>query len=135
MKKFSLSTLGDAAQWILDGLQGRNVVALHGPMGAGKTTLIAEIVRRLGSHDTVTSPTFAIVNEYRDGEDRPIFHFDCYRIESVREAADIGVEEYFDSGNLCLVEWPERILPLLPDDTMRVEIKILDHQTRQLTIR
>ena len=89
-------------------MNNRTVVVFRGEMGAGKTTLIREIVAALGSTDTVTSPTFAIVNQYRGTNDRPIYHFDFYRIEDVREAYDFGYEEYFYSGELCLVEWPRK---------------------------
>ena len=91
-------------------------------MGAGKTTLIREIVAALGSEDTVTSPTFAIVNQYKAPGNRRIYHFDFYRIDDVREAYDFGYEEYFYSGDLCLVEWPEKIEQLLPDQVMTVRI-------------
>ena len=96
-------------------------IAVVGTTGAGKTTLIREIVAALGSADTVTSPTFAIVNQYKAGKER-IHHFDFYRIDDQREAYDFGYEEYFYSGDLCLVEWPEKIEQLLPENTMNVRI-------------
>ena len=97
------------------------MVAFRGEMGAGKTTLIREIAAELGAADTVTSPTFAIVNQYKAGKER-IHHFDFYRIDDQREAYDFGYEEYFYSGDLCLVEWPEKIEQLLPENTMNVRI-------------
>ena len=112
MKTIKVNGLGDlydAAGEILDSLEGRTIVALRGEMGAGKTTLIREICDRLGVADTVTSPTFAIINEYKDRGHRPVYHFDFYRINRIEEAFDFGYEEYFYSGNLCLVEWPEKI--------------------------
>ncbi len=99
--------LPQVAEAILAAMNNRTVVVFRGEMGAGKTTLIREIVAALGSTDTVTSPTFAIVNQYRGTNDRPIYHFDFYRIEDIREAYDFGYEEYFYSRELCLVEWPE----------------------------
>lgn len=129
----SLDELDKVAREVLDSLDGRTVVAFDAPMGAGKTTLISRIAAMLGSEDDVASPTFAIVNQY-EGE-RTIYHFDMYRIERVEEALDFGCEEYFASGELCLVEWPEKIEPLLPDDTMVVRIEILSDTERRFVIR
>ncbi len=117
----SQDELPDVARAIIRSLGRRTVVAFRGGMGAGKTTLIREIVAALGSADTVTSPTFAIVNQYKAGKER-IHHFDFYRIDDQREAYDFGYEEYFYSGDLCLVEWPEKIEQLLPENTMNVRI-------------
>ena len=130
----SLNDLPQAADTVIDALQGRSVVAFRGEMGAGKTTLIREIVARLGSEDTVTSPTFAIVNQYEGAEGRRICHFDFYRIDDIREAYDFGYEEYFYSGDLCLVEWPEKIEELLPDDVMTVRIEVDSDEERTITI-
>ena len=104
------------------------IFAFYGEMGAGKTTFINALSRRLGvEEDMANSPSFSIINEYRsDTTAELIYHFDLYRLESLEEAMDIGVEDYFDSGVLCLLEWPERIEPMLPDDTVRVDIKA-DH--------
>ena len=129
----SLDELDMVAQAVLDSLEGRTIVALDAPMGAGKTTLISRIAEQLGAEDDVTSPTFAIVNEYV-GE-RTIYHFDMYRIERVEEALDFGCEEYISSGELCLIEWPEKIEPLLPEDTMVVKIEILSDTERRFIIR
>jgi tRNA threonylcarbamoyladenosine biosynthesis protein TsaE len=129
----SLDELDMVAQAVLDSLDGRTVVAFDAPMGAGKTTLISRIAALLGAEDDVTSPTFAIVNQY-EGE-RTIYHFDMYRIERVEEALDFGSEEYLSSGELCLVEWPEKIEPLLPEDTMVVKIEILSDSARRFVIR
>ena len=117
----SQDELPDVARAVIRSLGRRTVVAFRGGMGAGKTTLIREIVAVLGSADTVTSPTFAIVNQYKAGKER-IHHFDFYRIDDQREAYDFGYEEYFYSGDLCLVEWPEKIEQLLPENTMNVRI-------------
>lgn len=130
----SLEELDMVAEAVIDSLEGRTVVAFDAPMGAGKTTLISRIAAHLGATDSVTSPTFAIVNQY-EGTDRTIYHFDMYRIERVEEALDFGSEEYLSSGELCLVEWPEKIEPLLPEDTMVVRIEILSSTSRRFTIR
>ena len=129
----SQDELPDVARAVIRSLGRRTVVAFRGGMGAGKTTLIREIVAALGSADTVTSPTFAIVNQYKAGKER-IHHFDFYRIDDQREAYDFGYEEYFYSGNLCLVEWPEKIEELLPDDTMTVRIRVDGPEQRTLFI-
>ena len=129
----SLEELDDVAQAVINALDGRTVVAFDAPMGAGKTTLISRIVALLGAEDDVTSPTFAIVNQY-EGQ-RTIYHFDMYRIERIEEALDFGSEEYLSSGELCLVEWPEKIEALLPDDTMVVKIEILSDSARRFVIR
>lgn len=129
----SLDELDKVAQAVIDSLEGRTVVAFDAPMGAGKTTLIGRIARCLGSEDDTTSPTFAIVNQYEG--DRTIFHFDMYRIDRIEEALDFGTEEYLSSGELCLVEWPEKIEALLPDNTMVVKIEILSESARRFVIR
>ena len=110
------------------------IFGLLGPNGAGKTTLIRAGCDRLGVTDTATSPTFAIVNEYRGDGTPPVYHFDFYRIDRIEEAFDFGYEEYFFSGNLCLVEWPEKIESLLPDDAMNVRIGVPDEDARVLSI-
>ena len=130
----SLDELDGVAQAVIDSLNGRTVVAFDAPMGAGKTTLISRIAALLGAEDDVTSPTFAIVNQY-EGTERTIYHFDMYRIERVEEALDFGSEEYLSSGELCLVEWPEKIEPLLPEDTMVVKIEIVSDTERRFVIR
>ena len=126
--------LPQVAEAILAAMNNRTVAVFRGEMGAGKTTLIREIVAALGSTDTVTSPTFAIVNQYRGTNDRPIYHFDFYRIEDIREAYDFGYEEYFYSGELCLVEWPEKIESLLPEEIVTVHIALNDETTRTFEI-
>lgn len=126
----SLSDLDTVAEQVLASLEGRTVVIFRGGMGAGKTTLISRIVRSLGSEDTVTSPTFALVNQYEGADDCRIYHFDFYRIDSIDEVFDLGYEEYFYSGDLCLVEWPEKIESLLPEDVMEVRITAPDEDTR-----
>lgn len=130
----SLYDLPNAAEKIIEHCPDGGVVAFFGEMGAGKTTLIREICASLGVSDTVTSPTFALVNQYLTADGRTIFHFDFYRINRIEEAFDLGYEEYFDSGALCLIEWPEKIESLLPDDTLSVNIDITGQSSRVITI-
>ena len=121
-----------AARAFLDHKGPASVVAFYGTMGAGKTTFITALCDVLGVRDVVCSPTFTIVNEYRDGKGQPVYHFDFYRINRLSEALDIGLYEYFDSGALCLVEWPEMIEELLPEDTLKVQVLVEDAETRTL---
>ena len=113
--------IGDAARQFVDAIGDHRVFAFYGSMGAGKTTFIKAVCEQLGVEDVITSPTFAIVNEY-ETNDRPIFHFDFYRIKRLEEVYDMGYEDYFYSGSLCYIEWPELIEELLPDDAVRVTI-------------
>ena len=117
-------SLTSAAQQFVEAMGGRKVFAFYGKMGAGKTTFIKAICEALGVEDVVTSPTFAIVNEYVTEEGESVYHFDFYRIKKLEEAYDIGYENYFYSGNLCLIEWPELIEPLLPERYLRVDIRL-----------
>lgn len=133
LKIDSLSELDHVAEQIIENLADRTVVLFRGGMGAGKTTLISRIVAQLGAEDTVTSPTFALVNQYQ-GSDRLIYHFDFYRIDRVEEVFDLGYEEYFYSGELCLVEWPEKIEVLIPEDVMTVSIEVDDDESRVFKI-
>lgn len=111
-----------------------SVVAFEGEMGAGKTTLVRALCTELGVTDDVSSPTFGLVHEYRDGQGRPVYHFDFYRVETEDEAQRLGTAEYFDSGYLCLVEWPGRVAALLPADCLRVELLVTGPESRQLSI-
>lgn len=117
----TLDTIDQAAREFVAALGQRRLVAFYGKMGAGKTTFIKAICQQLGVDDVITSPTFAIVNEYT-ATDGPVYHFDFYRIHKLEEVLDIGYEDYVGSGALCLMEWPELIEDLLPDDTLRVTI-------------
>ena len=128
----SLSELSEVAREIIDSLEGRTVVLFRGEMGAGKTTLISRIVEELGAEDNVTSPTFAIVNQYEGTECR-IYHFDFYRINRLSEAMDIGLEDYLYSGCLCIMEWAENVEELLPEDTLHVTITVNPDQSRTLS--
>jgi tRNA threonylcarbamoyladenosine biosynthesis protein TsaE len=124
--------LDRAARVFLEKSAGSPIVAFYGQMGAGKTTFITALCRALGVEDVVTSPTFTIVNEYRDGKGDPVYHFDVYRINRLSEAMDIGLFEYFDSGFPCFMEWPEMIQELLPEETLKVQILTDDENTRRL---
>jgi tRNA threonylcarbamoyladenosine biosynthesis protein TsaE len=114
---------------------GLLLVAFEGEMGAGKTTLIRALCAALGVADDVSSPTFALVNEYRDGRDQPVYHFDFYRIDSEEEAERIGASEYFDSGYLCLVEWPARVAGLLPLPHVEVQLHVQPDESRVIELK
>ncbi|MBQ5582998.1 MAG: tRNA (adenosine(37)-N6)-threonylcarbamoyltransferase complex ATPase subunit type 1 TsaE [Bacteroidales bacterium] len=129
----SLADLRPAAAEFLSAIDGHSLIAFYAPMGAGKTTFSKAICQELGvDSDDISSPTFAIVNEYLTASDDTIYHFDFYRITKNEEALDIGLYDYLDSGNLCLMEWPENIEDLLPEETLKVHISILDDGTRVL---
>lgn len=117
-----ISALRKVAAMILDAFPGERIFALTGELGAGKTTLIKVFCELLGVSDIVTSPTFAIINEYKAGNRERIFHFDFYRIDRLEEALDIGLEEYLSSGSYCFLEWPEKIMELLPAGFVRILI-------------
>lgn len=126
-----LDGLDQAAARFLEETAGRTLIAFYAPMGAGKTTFTTALCRRLGvREDAVSSPTFAIVNEYRTAAGSPMYHFDFYRIAKPEEALDIGLYDYLDSGFPCIMEWPENIESLLPDETLRVSIAVLPDETR-----
>ena len=121
----SLQALDGAAKEFLKAIGDHRIIAFHAPMGAGKTTFITAVCKALGvREDAVSSPTFAIVNEYRTAAGEPLFHFDFYRIEHPEEALDIGLYDYLDSGALCLIEWPENIGPLLGEEALDVRIEV-----------
>ncbi len=120
----SIDAIGIAAQQFINNIGQGRIIAFYGSMGAGKTTFIKALCQQMGVEDVITSPTFAIVNEYTDGKGNPIYHFDFYRIKRIEEVYDMGYEDYFYSGNLCLLEWPELIEDILPDDAIRVKISV-----------
>ena len=128
---YTINQIQETAKAVVTAMQSGQLFAFYGQMGAGKTTLIKAICKELGVQDEVNSPTFAIVNEY-EGTKSPIYHFDFYRINRPEEALDFGLYDYFDSGNICLMEWPECIEPLLPDDTIKIYITVIDDNTRQI---
>ncbi len=130
-----IEDLPRAAADLLDAIGERHIVALRGKMGAGKTTLVGEMMRQLKMDDEASSPTFAIANEYHSSETgQTVYHFDFYRLESSAEAYDIGIEDYWDSGNLCLMEWTENIEDILPEDTLVVDIEELADGTRRVVV-
>ncbi len=133
IKIASLAGLPAAAEAFINAIGERRVFAFVAPMGAGKTTFIAEVCRRLGVGEIANSPSFSIINEYVDARGEKIYHFDFYRFESPQEAEEIGAEDYFYSGNLCLIEWPERVEPLLPPDTVVVNIAVGEDGERIIT--
>ena len=129
-----LEDLERAAREFLEAIGDNTLIAFYAPMGAGKTTFTTALCKVLGvQEDAISSPTFAIVNEYRGGEGQPIYHFDFYRIERLEEALDIGLYDYLDSGELCLMEWPENIEPLLPEETLKVQISVNADGSRTLS--
>ncbi|HMM02794.1 MAG: tRNA (adenosine(37)-N6)-threonylcarbamoyltransferase complex ATPase subunit type 1 TsaE [Prevotella sp.] len=130
----SLESIDQAATEFVKSMGDNTVFAFRGEMGAGKTTFIKAICEKLGVSDTINSPTFAIVNEYRSDSGELIYHFDFYRINKVEEAFDFGYEDYFYSGSLCFIEWPELIENLLPADTVNVSIKVLEDGSRSVVI-
>lgn len=128
----NLEDLSRAAGEFLEKAGDARILALYGQMGAGKTTFTVALCRALGVQDNVCSPTFTIISEYRDGMNRPVYHFDFYRIKQLSEAMDIGVEDYFFSGERCIIEWPENIEELLPDNTLKVHIEVNPDHSRSL---
>jgi tRNA threonylcarbamoyladenosine biosynthesis protein TsaE len=123
-----------AARKILEHTSGKKLLAFHGSMGAGKTTIIKAICKVLGAGDIVTSPTFTMVNEYRTNKNEIIYHIDFYRIKKVEEVFDFGIEEYFSSGSYCFMEWPELIGDLLPPETVKIKITIGEMDQRIIDI-
>lgn len=136
MHKIQIAGLEDlerAAREFLEAIGNHTLIAFYAPMGAGKTTFTTAICKVLGvKEDAISSPTFAIVNEYRSGNGEPVYHFDFYRIERPEEALDIGLYDYLDSGCLCLMEWPENIEGLLPEETLKVNIFVNPDGSRTL---
>jgi tRNA threonylcarbamoyladenosine biosynthesis protein TsaE len=133
---FTLETIRQEAEaFANEYLQEGRVVAFYAKMGVGKTTFIKELCNVLQVVDTINSPTFAIVNEYSTATNGTLYHFDFYRIKDIHEAVDFGAEEYFYSGNTCLIEWPELVEPILPDDYLEVEIRLLENDERELVIK
>lgn len=132
---FSLGELPEAAKAFIEAMGEDRIFAFEGGMGAGKTTFIAEVCRQLGADDDSGSPTFSIVNEYVAADGSPVYHFDFYRLDSPQEALDMGAEDYFYSGNLCLIEWPDRIGELLPEEAVIVKITETEDGRRNVIMR
>lgn len=131
----SLEHIHEAAREFIAAMGDNTVFALYGKMGAGKTTFIKALCQELGVEDVVTSPTFAVINEYRsDIAGELIYHFDFYRIKKLEEVYDMGYEDYFYSGALCFIEWPKLVEELLPGNTIKVTIEELEDGSRKLTM-
>ncbi len=131
--RFYLDNIDDAARQLLRAFPETRIFAFYGELGSGKTTFIKAVCRQLGVDQFVTSPTFALINEYHDKKgERSFYHLDFYRIERVEEALDMGYEDYFYSGNICFIEWPEKISELLPEAALKLRIEIIDNGKRQL---
>jgi len=128
----SLQELDSAAMKFLEAAGDATVIAFSGELGAGKTTFIQAICKNLGITVEVNSPTFSLVNEYFTPEGDSVFHFDFYRIETQGELFDMGYEEYFYSGSLCLIEWPEKAPGLMPEDTLMVKITVGENESRSI---
>uniref|UniRef100_UPI004049507B tRNA (adenosine(37)-N6)-threonylcarbamoyltransferase complex ATPase subunit type 1 TsaE n=1 Tax=Fulvivirga sp. TaxID=1931237 RepID=UPI004049507B len=134
LKYDSLEQLSSIAQSIISFAENDKVWLLEGDMGAGKTTLVSAIGKELGFVDTVSSPTFSIVNEYLDAAGSSYYHFDFYRINDEEEAVDIGTEEYFYSGNVCFVEWSSKIESLIPDKYLKISINFDSEYSRTILL-
>lgn len=130
----SLDKIDEAALEFIRAMGDNTVFAFHGDMGAGKTTFIKAVCENLGVSDTINSPTFAIVNEYRSDSGELIYHFDFYRINKIEEVFDFGYEDYFYSGSLCFIEWPEKVDTLLPKDTVNVYVKVQQDGSREVSL-
>jgi len=128
------SMLEEVAADFLRRASGFQVWLLRGEMGAGKTTFVKALCRQLGVRDEMSSPSFSIVNEYADGEGKPVYHFDFYRVRSEIEASDIGTEDYFYSGSYCFVEWSEKIPGLIPARHAEVQLSVKDPRTRTIVL-
>lgn len=134
IKNYSLEQLAEISKEIIN-LSKHKVLLFYGEMGVGKTTLIKEIVKQLGVTDTVSSPTFSLVNEYHTAQKEKVFHFDFYRIDTEEEALDIGIEEYFYSNRWCFVEWPNKVENLLPLKSVTISITINSNQQRTIELK
>lgn len=130
----NINSINHSALKFIQQMAEKKIFAFIGEMGVGKTTFIKAICKELGVSENVNSPTFSIINEYSGANDIIIYHFDCYRIKNLEEAMNIGIDEYLNSGNLCFIEWPEKIASLLPDSFVTVEITELESGTRNIQI-
>ena len=130
----NLADIQQAAREFIQKMDNHTVFAFYGNMGAGKTTFIKEVCKELGVKETVASPTFAIINEYKRGNGDPIYHFDFYRINKIEEVYDFGYEDYLYSGYTCFIEWPELVEQILPENTVRLSIRETDNGSRMIEI-
>ncbi len=131
---YSLEEIRRIAKDIISGVNNKTLL-FYGEMGVGKTTLIKELCKELGSDDVISSPTFSLVNEYHTGDEDVIYHFDFYRIEQEEEAYDIGIEDYFNSNSWCLIEWPQNIQNLLPLNSTEVHLTHLENGLRNIQLK
>jgi tRNA threonylcarbamoyladenosine biosynthesis protein TsaE len=131
---FTTDTIKEAAKKLLAHAAGRKVLAFEGDMGAGKTTLIHALCEVLGVKDVVSSPTFSVINQYLDASGQAVYHIDLYRLKDEEEAFNAGVEDCLYSGNLCLVEWPQRAAGMFPADTLHLLLEVVDDATRKLSV-
>jgi tRNA threonylcarbamoyladenosine biosynthesis protein TsaE len=131
---YDINQIDQAAAWLFNKAMGRKCFAFHGEMGAGKTTFIHSFCKLLRVSDTISSPTFSIINEYADNEGRSVFHIDLYRLHDEREAIAAGVEDCIASDNYCFVEWPERAKNIFPVDTLHCNITVIDETTRNMKL-
>ena len=132
-KAYRLEDIETVAQKLIQRFPENRVFAFYGKMGAGKTTFIQSVCKILGTDDNVTSPTFALINEYTTDKMDSIFHFDFYRIKDIEEAFDLGYEDYLYSGSYCLIEWPEMIEPILPEKIVKVKIGVAEDGSRNIS--
>ena len=133
----SLEELRPAARRVIESIKPNRIICLYGSMGAGKTTFIQAICAELGVADSVLSPTFALVNEYRAADGNPVYHFDFYRINRIEEVYDFGYEEYFYSDHgICLIEWPELVESILPSEgVVRIRIEVVNNSSRKISLQ
>jgi tRNA threonylcarbamoyladenosine biosynthesis protein TsaE len=132
---FSLNEIENSAKQFIAYLKDKKVVAFSGNLGAGKTTFIKELCNQLGVKDNVTSPTFSIINQYTTVNNSTIFHIDLYRVKDEEEAINAGVEESIYSGDVCFIEWPEKLISLLPEDTVKVFMEAVNESKRKLVCK
>lgn len=130
-----LTELGAIAGEMLDVAKDYKVWLFEGSLGAGKTTLVKALCRALGVLDTVSSPSFSLINEYATAKGEAVYHFDFYRVTTEMEAVDIGADEYFYSGNLCFIEWPSKIPSLIPDRYLKITINLVSENHRKITLQ
>ncbi|MDR1544943.1 MAG: tRNA (adenosine(37)-N6)-threonylcarbamoyltransferase complex ATPase subunit type 1 TsaE [Prevotellaceae bacterium] len=130
--QYKLENISEIAENFIENIGENCVFAFNGAMGAGKTTFIKAICEKLGVKEPVNSPTFSIINEYLAADGNVIYHFDCYRINDVKDIVNLGAEDYLHSGNLCLLEWAENIAAILPENTVNIDIEAVDNFTRKI---
>ena len=131
---FSLQEINEVAKKVIAVMGDKKILALHGQMGAGKTTFTHAFCDALGVTDVVNSPTFSIINQYQTNDGEIIYHLDLYRLKDEEEAINAGVEDCLYSGNICLVEWPERIPTIFPEDTLHIKLEVLNATQRKISL-